>query len=246
MSRWRIESFGWGATLAFVVMLSAGSVHAEFPPEGAVADPGNPSKADKISIDHLGKTMIKAIDHYYYDCLKKKWVWVSRDLWRKEGNGEDEHVSPGHWTKDDKWVPGSDAGHADLDSSPKPPGATKPGDTPDEAFDPKTSTTYKYDHEKDQWIDKFTGQVVSHKLCPPCPPTETPLRACPEKTDSGSGLNLGIGIGIGGSSGHHESHSHHGDEHKARDEKSEEHLDKEKSDHETHEEKPKSGGCGPH
>ncbi|MGH7785031.1 MAG: hypothetical protein ACREO5_14465, partial [Candidatus Binatia bacterium] len=250
VNRSKIENFGWAAATALVVMFFAGSARAEFPPEGFVADPDNPSKAEKTTVERAGGTLIKTIRHYYFDCRKKKWVFVSRDLWRGEGNNE-EYVPAGKWAKDNKFVP-SDTGGGDLESNPYPPGATKDGDNPNQKYNPNNGDTYNYDPKTKKWTDSFTGHVVSTELCP-CPPAET---ICRDKSDSGGGLNLGIGIGIGGSSGHHDSHSHHGDynegAHKDHDEKSEGHSDeghsdKDKSDHETHEEKPpKSGGCGPH
>lgn len=228
------------AAVAFCAIGFATSAKAEFPPEGFVADPDNPAKADKITTERVGGMLIRTIRHYYFDCRKKKWVFVSRDLWRGEGANE-EFVPPGKWTKDNKFV-STDTGGGDLDSSPYPPGATKEGDNPNQKYDPKNGDTYNYDPKTKQWTDSFTKRVVSSELCP-CPPAET---ICRDKSDSGGGLNLGIGIGIGGSSGHHESHSHHDKDHKDHDEKSEGHSEKEKSDEKKDEEKPKSGGCGPH
>lgn len=206
---------------------------AEFPPEGAVADPDNPSKADKTTINRYPGMTTRTIDHYYYDCLKKKWVWVSQELWKKEGN-DPEVLTPN---------PHGQGG--DLDSSPYPPGASKQGDNPNQRYDPKSGNTYNYDPRTDAWTDSFTGRVVSHKLCPPCPP-------CPERSDSGGGINLGIGIGVGG--GHREGYcggrrSHEKDRHKDKDAKKQREREEQREEEEREDkERSKSpgGGCGPH
>ena len=171
---------------ALAIVPSAG--HAQFAPQGMTADPNNPSSVTATFISD-NKTL-KRVDHYYYDCLKKKWVWVSREWYRAPvglESGEWTLIPPGPGTAG---VPGT---KVPLASSPEvkqvpagpPSGAeTSPGD-PDRAFNPMTGQNFAKEPDG-SWIDVKTGKIaVAPKLCP-CPEPSTTPQPPPPKTPKGA------------------------------------------------------------
>lgn len=164
----RYASFG---ALAFGVVVGARPAFAQFAPQNAVADPANPSLATSTTVSPLGVYTI--IDRWYYDCGKKRWVWVSRE-WRD--NGDLIEVPKGGTASPPTTT---------LPSGP-PPGAQPAIGDPNRAFNPTTGQNLA--RSKDDWIDVKTGKVIAApKLCPgtasgvaptPTPkPTQAPIKA---------------------------------------------------------------------
>lgn len=171
--------------------LSSAAV-AQFAPGKAIVDPSNPSSATITGMDP--NQISRVVDHYYYDCLKKKWVWVSRE-W--------SHKNPRAFSSDE-WLPGPSDSNAPAAPSTKelppgpPPGAEISAGDPSHAYNPTTGQNLVKENDG-SWIDVKTGKVVlAPKLCPcpepqttpqpPPPPPKTPKTpkgaentVCPEK-----------------------------------------------------------------
>lgn len=158
-------------------------IEAQLAPEGAVADPTNPSSVTVTSLDK--NHILKRVDHYYYDCLKKKWVWVSREWYRAPvgfESGEWILIPPGPGAAG---VPGTKVPLAaspdnkELPSGP-PPGAETSTD-PDRAFNPTTGQNFAKQPDG-SWIDVKTGKKILAPVLCPCPetPSTTPKPPPPE------------------------------------------------------------------
>lgn len=177
-----------GAAFGAVVLLSTPAL-AQFPPQGAVADPDNPAFATRtITESRLGASAT-IIRRYYYDCGKKRWVLVGTET----SFGITAPPVPS------SYPPG-----------PPPGSRREPGD-PNRAFNPTTGQNFV--HHKGQWIDVKNGQVIPEpKLCPepehvttpqppPAPPPPPPPPQAPPRQVGmvppriGGGPYGGLGLG---------------------------------------------------
>jgi hypothetical protein len=153
----RVIVAGFGALAFGIAWVSPAA--AQFPPQGAVADPNNPSIATRTIVSPLEAYSI--VTKYYYDCTKKKWVLVSFE-WRAKGTSvfSGEGSAPVPTPKGgENYRPAST-----LNSGPPPSFKGEIGD-PNRAFNPTTGQNVV--RRKDNWIDVKTGQViVAPKLCP--------------------------------------------------------------------------------
>src|SRR5438270_4698287 len=183
----RISRRSFAAAVLLVTATVPSALEAQFapsPPTGAsnlsqtvTVDPNNPASATITTIDRL-YGIFKIVDHYYYDCLKKKWVWVSRD-WSKKSTApfSSEEFTPAAPPKPEYASPSA----KELPSGRPPGSETSPGD-PDRAFNPTTGQNFAKQPDG-SWIDVKTGKVaVAPKLCP-CPePATAPTPPKPART----------------------------------------------------------------
>ena len=160
---------------------------AQFPPQfmtptngsttSTIVDPNNPSSLTRTTISPGG--LYKIIDHYYYDCLKRKWVWVSREWSAKSPHAfSSDEFSP---IAPPQGQPASPS-VTQLPSGPPPGAETSPSDL-DRAFNPTTGQNFAKEPDG-SWIDVKTGKTaVAPKLCP-CPEPQTttpPPRPAPQQ-----------------------------------------------------------------
>jgi len=155
-----------GSAALVIVALSSFPAAAQFPPEGAVADPTNPQIAIRDIASPIGVYHI--VTKYYYDCTKKRWVLVSFE-WKKGGTsvlGGAAETIPAPKGQE-KFRPASS-----LPSGP-PPGAKREAGDPDRASNPTIGQNFAFEDGK--WIDVKTGQAVTPpNLCPDPPARTTP------------------------------------------------------------------------
>ena len=141
-------------------------------------DVNNPSSATVVRITNGN---VKRVDHYYYDCLKKKWVWVAREWYRASTPTEFGEWTPVSPEEGVTLVPGL---HNPLPASPDgkqvpasgPPGADVSAGDPNRAYNPRTGENFVW--VGDGWVETRTGKKMpAPRLCPACPQpttTETP------------------------------------------------------------------------
>src|SRR5438270_11355642 len=177
-----------GPPIAILTLCYPLPAHAQFAPQvqqypnstvTVTSDPNNPSSVTITRIDK--NSLSKRVDHYYFDCLKKKWVWVSRDWYRAPRGFES-----GDWTLTPPPKPEYAGPDTKQLSSGPPPGAETSADDPDRAYNPTTGQNFV--KEKDgSWIDVKTGKTeVAPKLCPPCPEPATTPQPPPPKMPKGA------------------------------------------------------------
>jgi hypothetical protein len=133
-----------GCALA-LANLATVPVRAEFPPEGAISDPNNPSIAsgDYPDLAHNG------VNHhyiFYFDCAKRDWIGVSVAAANQS--------SPPHAIGNGREFPPG-----------PPPGAKVDAGNLSHATVARTGQTYSL--RRGVWFDAKTGKAVaSSKLCP--------------------------------------------------------------------------------
>jgi hypothetical protein len=183
MAQTRLLALLSGVAFAAV---SATAAQAQFAPSGMEVDASNPSSGTRTTISPGG--IYKIVDHYYYDCLKKKWVWVSRE-WSAKSTaafGSEEFKPVG--------TPAGGTASPDVKQLPSgpPPGAETSAGDPGHAFNPTTGQNFAKEPDG-SWIDVKTGKTaVAPKLCPPCPepktttPPSQPSTPPPPKTPKGA------------------------------------------------------------
>lgn len=172
--------------LGFATLAASSAVEAQFAPNPAAlgtpgvnettvtVDPNNPASATVTKADP--KHLIRFVDHYYFDCLKNKWVWVSREFYRAPvglESGEWTQVGPNETMGPlgTKIFKGAVDAPNQLPPGPPPGAETSAGD-PDRAFNPTTGQNFAKEPDG-SWIDVKTGKkIVPPKLCP-CPEPQT-------------------------------------------------------------------------
>lgn len=157
-------------SLCALAVLFALPSKAEFPPEGAVADPRNPALATgDYSTSAQSKSNAKAHYVFYFDCAKRMWIGVATST-----SGGAGSASP----------------HG-REFAPGPPtGARRDTSDPNRATNIVTHQTFAFSNGV--WIDTKSRQVArSAKLCPNSvapsvhqPASEPPVPVKQEKPDS--------------------------------------------------------------
>jgi len=147
MSRHGRDALTFGCALALATFATV-AARGEFPPEGAVTDPNNPSVASGEYPDpaHNGVTR-----HYvfYFDCGKRVWIGVSV----AEGNQS---------------APPQAVGKGREFPSGPPPGAKVDAGNSNHAS--LTGSGQTFSLRQGIWFDVKTGKpVVSPNLCPVTP-----------------------------------------------------------------------------
>jgi len=144
------------------------SVRAEFPPEGAISDPNNPSIASGDYADPAHNGIMR---HYifYFDCAKRDWIGVSVA-------GANQSSPPQAVGNGREFPPGP------------PPGAKVDAGNLSRASVAGTDQIYSL--RRGVWFDAKTGKAVaSSKLCPESSATPDQTKHSkdserPEKPDS--------------------------------------------------------------
>jgi len=149
MGRHGRDALTFGCALALANVQSM-SVRAEFPPEGAISDPNNPSIAtgDYPDQAHNGVTR-----HYifYFDCGKRDWIGVS--------------VAD---TKGDRSAPPQAVGNGREFPSGPPPGSKYEAGSSNRATRIASGQTFSL--RQGIWFDAKTAKpVTSPNLCPRSP-----------------------------------------------------------------------------
>jgi hypothetical protein len=133
--------------LAVSVALPA---HAEFPPEGAVSDPNNPSVASADYPDPAHKEVTRHFI-FYFDCGKRDWIGV-----------------PVAGTNGKNSAPPQTVGKGKEFPSGPPPGSKYVVGKSDRAVNAGSGGTFAL--RQGVWFDAKTGKpVMSPKLCPGAP-----------------------------------------------------------------------------
>jgi hypothetical protein len=157
--------------LSFLLAVAVSPGAAQFPPQGATADPDHPNIAT-LTIDTTttlsGLTVVTI--SYYYDCSKKAWVVTRVDATNplnQPGGPSAIPIKVG-----DTAPPG-----------PPPGSKREPGD-PNHAFNSTTGQNFVFN--KGKWIDTKTGKEVAEpKLNCPVPTNETqPSKPAPTTPSS--------------------------------------------------------------
>jgi hypothetical protein len=145
-------------SLALAAALPA---RAEFPPEGAIADPSNPATATGSLPDpkHAGTALPYV---FYFDCAKNIWIGVAVST--QTNNGA---------------VALSAVGAARQFPPGPPPGAKLDVHNPDRAINPASGHSFSL--RDGNWVDAKSGAIVkSPKLCASdVPPVKSAPAAAP-------------------------------------------------------------------
>jgi len=135
---------------------------AEFPPEGAVSDPNNPSVASADYQDPAHKNVTRHFI-FYFDCRKRDWIGVSVA-------GTEGQIAP----------PQAVGKGREFPSGP-PPGSKYVVGNSDRALNIGNGGTFVL--RQGVWFDVKTGKsVVSPRLCPG--DSTAPVRANANQKDS--------------------------------------------------------------
>ena len=135
------------ACLSALVLVAVAPARAEFPPEGAVSDPNNPSIAAGDYPDAAHKTVMH---HYifYFDCGKRDWIGVSVAGTNGKPSAPPQAIGRGK----------------EFPSGP-PPGSKYVAGKPDRAINAGSGGTFAL--RQGVWFDLKTNEAMtSPKLCP--------------------------------------------------------------------------------
>ncbi|HTP78617.1 MAG TPA: hypothetical protein VMJ73_16765 [Rhizomicrobium sp.] len=160
-------------------LLASAPARAEFPPEGATADPSNPATATGSLPDpkHAGTTIPYV---FYFDCSKNLWIGVAVAAQTNKAGVAVNAVGPAR-----QFPPGP------------PPGAKLDPHNPNRAIANARSFVLR----DGNWYDGKTGAIVkSPKLCapeaapakpaaPPTPPPDDKAPPAPQPVSPASNPN---------------------------------------------------------